>query len=96
MVVDACGHQVNVLADAFGTKGKCRSGYGCEADIAIAHEKMIPFDPERPVRSETVFPAYASYRTPARFTSGVKNGVRSGDKTVISVACYGSAAFHVN
>ena len=95
MVVDPGGHNVEVLADAFCTKGKCRNGYGCEANVAIAHEKVIPLNAERPVWSEAIFPADTGYSAPARFPSGVKDEVRSGDQTVIFVVCYGGTAFHV-
>ena len=95
MIVEPSGHDIEVLADAFGTEGKCRNGCRCEADVAIAHEKVIPLDPDRPVRSEAIFPADTSYSAPARFPSTVKDGVRNGAKPVIFIVCYGGAAFHV-
>ena len=96
MVVDAGGHDIDILTDAFGTGGKRGNRCRCEADVAIPHEQVIPLDPERPVWSETIFPAYTGHSAPACFASGVEDGVRNGDNTVISVVCYGGATLQVD
>ena len=76
MIVDASGDQIDVLADAFGSEGNRRRGRGRKADVAIAHEQMIPLNSERPIRSETIFPADTGDSAPAGLPRRVKDEVR--------------------
>src|SRR3954469_938010 len=99
-VVDAGGDQINVLADAVSARERAdrrQRAVGGERDVVTAHEQMVVFEADRPVRGEAVFDADADRAAPAGVVGTIELG--SGQTTrsdaAVAIAGDGGAALHV-
>src|ERR1035437_237673 len=66
-----------------------------KADIAGAHEHVIVFKPNRPIRSEAIFTADTNHGTPARFRGRVESYIGRDIDAAILVVSDGGTALHV-
>src|SRR5665647_2577565 len=72
-----------------------RSSSIVKGDIAGAHEHVIVFNSERPVRGEAVFEADADHATPAGFRGTVESDTGQIIDAGILVVSDGGTALHV-
>src|SRR4030081_2460841 len=93
-VVDANSAHIPVLTDAI--RAIEQAGRRGEGDIAIAHEQVIVFDADRPVRCETKLKTGTDCATPTRFTrAGGEQHSRGNGEYVVLVFGYRRAALYV-
>src|SRR3979409_1945796 len=93
-VIDARSDHIDVLTDAI--RAIEQAGRRGEGDIAIAHEQVIVFDADRPVRCETKLKTGTDRATPTRFTrAGREEHSRGNSEYVVLVFGYGRAALYV-
>src|SRR5205085_1921857 len=92
-IVDACGYEINVLADPVGTEegaGRVR-----ERDQAILHEEVIIFDGDGPTRRKAEFDAGANRPTPAGVPA-CGGRLHATKINMEPVGRHGGAALHVD
>src|SRR5437868_9365406 len=83
-IVEACGEHIDVLTDTVGTGEQERGRGRDEGQIARAHEEMIVFESQRPVRREGEFAADSDHATPTGFLRRVEqHAVRGGEAFVL-------------
>jgi hypothetical protein len=83
-VVHADGANIDILADAIdGRKG---AGARVGGDIAAAHEEMVVFEGDRPMRREADFDASAHGAAPTGFAGAVEQRDR---RRVSPILCSG-------
>src|SRR3954453_11329471 len=99
-VVDAGGDQINVLADAVSARERAdrrQRAVGGERDVMAAHEQMVVFEADRPVRRKAVFDADADRAAPAGVVGTVELGSckTARSDAAVAIASDGGAALHV-
>src|SRR5882757_10399936 len=94
LVVHADQTDVHVLVDALGHRGG--AGRGDKVEIFVAHEQVVVFDADRPVRSEGIFQTCADRAAPARGIRAVIHRARRGRERVVTVADDSGAALEIS
>src|ERR1700730_13910492 len=93
-VVEAYGDHIHVLADAIKRTGNdgIRDG---ERIVRVAHEQVVVFKTDRPVRCKAVLGSDAHGRTPAGRACGGHTHVSGRGKNVETIARHRRAALQV-
>jgi len=93
-VIDACGEQIDILVDTIEAI-KC-PGKVDKTDVAGAHEHVVVFKGNRPVRGDAIFESDTNHAAPPGLARRIVEKPGWNIEYPVLVAGHGGTALHVN